>query len=173
LSTALRELVCWRSVKKSRWLDHETWSGDGSPADPLQDLPTKANTLSVFLIPKADAELLAPRVAAASAAGRQTLDLFEYVMFDATALESIVAKLSQSRGTTADAGVNEYHQDMVDISARQLAGVASAVWAVRSAIVRLYKPDVADLIVRGIRAGQIDRSSVTPRILEHIRERLA
>ncbi len=153
-------------MKRTRWLDHEPWPGQGSPADPLDDLRTKANAISVFLIPKPDVGVSAHRVAAASAAKRETLDHFEYVLFDASALDTIAATLSKVSGETPDAGVNEWHQNLTDMSAQQLADVADVIWAVRTEIVRLYKPDVADLIVEGIRVGQIDRTKVTPRILD-------
>lgn len=159
-------------MKRTRWLDHETWPGAGSPADPLVDLRTEANAISVFVIPKSDVGQSAHRVAAANAAKRESLDHFEYVVFDASALESIPVTLSKAAGETPDAGVNEWHVNVTDMSAQQLARVADVIWAVRTGIVRLYKPDVEDLIVKGIEAGEIDRARVTPRILEHLVDKL-
>lgn len=171
MTAGLRDSLCWRGIKQSRWLD-EDWLRDRAPADPLSDIKTQGNALSVYLVPKSDASQWGRRVAAALGARRDSLDHYEYVFFEASALRGLRVKVDRSLGETPDREVNQRHAELVRLTARQLARIADLIWkARRDGFVRLLEPDVAGLISSGIQANQIERAQVKPAILTGLRNR--
>lgn len=168
LNADLRDYLCWRSVKQSYWLDDDDWQRHEAPADILSDLRTNGNELSVFFIPR-DNAARATRVATAMAANKSKLDHYEYILFEAAALEPIVDEhVRPSAGDTPDQEVNRLHRDLIELSAGQVANIANAMWQARDGLVRLLQADVERLVADAIKAGQIDRARVKTKILNQL-----
>ena len=116
--------------KKLKWMWEEpiTWLDDGDiPADPLNNLATSDNTLSVYEVNNDRWRI--ERVAAAMVAGRnKSIDDIEFIAFDQSILDEVGIVLDPTkRGTTCDKEVNLWHRDMIEISATKLVAFAKRI----------------------------------------------
>lgn len=103
------------------------------------------------------------------AANKSKLDHYEYILFEAAALEPIVDEhVRPSAGDTPDQEVNRLHRDLIELSAGQVANIANAMWQARDGLVRLLQADVERLVADAIKAGQIDRARVKTKILNQL-----
>ena len=113
----LRIKNCWRTDEPLPWL------GTGEvPADPLANFKTGNNTLSVFVV-EGDRRRI-ERIAAAMAATATHLDDFEYVVFDQNVLQPVGIQIIKVEGDTVDSIVNDWHMDLVELSAAKVAELA-------------------------------------------------
>jgi hypothetical protein len=111
-----------RKVKKqNRWYRSEAQplldAGD-VPADPIGDLNTSGNRLSVYRVDESRSNI--ERIARALAVNAQHLDNVGYVLFDISLLERASIGLDSTRGDTDDSVVNEYHADLIDLTGNKL-----------------------------------------------------
>ena len=106
-------MLCWRAVQAFNWIDAQPTS-EFAPADALPDLATHENAFSLYLVAKADAPTRGERIAAAVHCKRKKgIDHARYVMFDASALTKVGAKVEEMPGETADSEVNTWHVNVV------------------------------------------------------------
>ena len=149
---------------KPRWFKHSAvgWLNPGeAPGDALKDLGTDEGVLSIFQV---DDEAAKWRVIAALAANRQSLDSLDYSWFDGTNFGSNGIVTNQVPGGTPDATVDGWHYDVVNLSARKVARIADIVST--GAMGRVQKPEVKDLIRKGLNSGHLDRNKVKPGVLK-------
>ena len=114
-----------RKIRKNRWF---LYLLEGEiPADPLVDLATSANRLSVWYI-EADRSNL-ERVQVALASNGEYVSNFDYALFEDRLLEGLNVKISQTVGSTPDESANvEWHRDVEELSASKLAEIAKIVF---------------------------------------------
>jgi hypothetical protein len=114
-----------RKVKQNRWLKTEAQPlldiGD-APADPLGDLSTSGNKLSVYRIDEDRSNI--ERIARALALGGQRLDNVGYVLFDSSLLEKESIGQEPIDGTTVDSTVNKCHVDLTNLTGNKLVKLA-------------------------------------------------
>ena len=150
----------WASVKEK-----PTEAEDNFPADPLADLKTRDNRLSVYLIER-DNDPQLDRVLAALAAKYMKVDLINFALFDESVLKDLGLEYMQRPGDTFDHLVNRWHYDIVNLTARDLIAIAHALSdAVRD---RREKKEVGRMIVGGLRAGHIDPTQLLPELLSKL-----
>ncbi|MBI5747051.1 MAG: hypothetical protein HZA13_08620 [Nitrospirae bacterium] len=124
-------------------------------ADPVTDLKTSQNILSVYCIDDERSNL--DRVVAAIAATRDRFDILDYILFDQRILSEIDVKIEKTIGKTPDEQVNNCHLQLVELSGFKLVNLAKVILN-KGETDRVLKKYVAKLIKDGIAAGQIDRS---------------
>ncbi len=113
-----------RQINLDKWkLDLESdekWLAKGEiPADPVTDLETKENKLSVWNI--GDDLNLISRTAAALTIRRQNIrHPFEYVLFDSEIINKTKIELEHSPGNTCDKELNDIHVNLKRLSAQKL-----------------------------------------------------
>lgn len=130
------------------WLEH-----DDIPADPLGQITTYKNTLSVFEVNDDPSRI--ERVAVALAAGKQKLDDVEYIVFDQSILDEVGIVLDNKLGKTCDPEVNDWHRDMKEVSANKLVSFAKkAVPALKPNWVLAKK--IRQLLVAACRERKIE-----------------
>jgi hypothetical protein len=128
--------------------------------------------LSVFLVPKADADEHAKRIAAAMAAKMRKLVVrYEYILFDAARLDTAGVRIENRPGETPDAVVNTWHRDLTVLSADQLADIAEAMWDARETMGFHLDDELAELIAGGINGHQLDPGMIKQGILDPLRHR--
>jgi hypothetical protein len=114
--------------KQRRWYKADAQAhldaGD-VPADPLGDLRTSENKLSVYQVAEDDSNI--ERIARALACSRQYLDDVGYVLFDVSVLEKASIELDPNDGTTVDSVVNRCHADLVDLTGNKLVALARLI----------------------------------------------
>jgi len=110
-----------RNVRENRWHKSEAapWLATGDvPADPLGDLATKDNRLSVWEV--AGDRSNVERILRALAVNRDKIADMGYVLFDSSLLVTAgIATVAES-GMTPDQGANEWHRDLTDLSGNKL-----------------------------------------------------
>jgi hypothetical protein len=128
-------------------------------ADPLSDLTTSSNAISVYSIEQADeANLL--RIAAALTIGRGKYDRFDYVLFPETIVSGLGLQLINKAGNTADAQVNEFHRDISDVSAQRLVELVERIFRTSEKFGTIGERQLIGSIIEGLQQKRIKRKSV-------------
>ncbi len=151
-------------LRINRWLETESREAAEFPADVITDLKTGGDMLSVFEI---GASISAERIAIAVAAGKQKADETGYAVFDRAAVEAVGIGITKTKGGTPDAEVNAYHYHLkVGTAARliELAGVIA-----RGQIDSILSKRVEELLIAGLKSGQLDEARVNRDLLERLR----
>src|SRR5882672_947819 len=100
-----------RTVRENRWYKSEAapWLETGDvPADPLGDLATSQNRLSVWEV--ADDRSNVERIVRAVAIGRDKIAAMGYVLFDSELLPAVGIRTEVEGGGTADEAANAWHR---------------------------------------------------------------
>ena len=113
--------ILLRNVRANRWIKSEAapWlENDDVPADPLGDLATKDNRLSVWEVAFDHSNL--ERIVRALAVSRDRIADMGYVLFDSSLLEGAGINAAVENGATPDEGANSWHRDLIDLSGNKL-----------------------------------------------------
>jgi hypothetical protein len=155
-----------RKVRKNRWyknLEEYPWLSQGElPADPLGDLATQDCALSVWFIDDEKSNL--ERVIVALAATTESLSNFDFALFDMPTLEAAGFILEPTPGETPASIVNQWHRDVIRISATNLARLAHAVWPTVQTE-RRSKLQLKEMIADGVKTKLLDPAKVNKKIL--------
>ena len=144
-----------RSVRENRWLkaEAEPWLERGEvPADPLADLQTQGNRLSVWEVEGDRSNL--ERVVRALAANRERLADTGYVLFDSNLLTDAGVVATFERGNTADEEANSWHRDLIDLSGDKLVLLARLILQ-NGESGRILKKRLEELVEDGIQQKQL------------------
>jgi hypothetical protein len=124
------------------------------PADPLSDLNTRNNTLSLWQID--DEEKNLGRIAAAFAVQRGKFDSFEYVLFPETVPESIGLRIVQTDADTPDLEANSlFHVDLAQMNAQHVVELAGAIQR-KKRLARFQGRELIELVLASFRLGNIN-----------------
>jgi len=145
-----------RVIRRSRW-DLEAkpeWVGDADmPADPLADLCTQENKLSLWEI-QSDGDLR--RCVSAVAATRQHLSNLDCLLFEAEVCENLTIPIGLSPGNTPDDEVNAWHRDAENLTASKLINLGRILWD--SGERRRFLPqEVRAGLMESVERGAIER----------------
>lgn len=158
-----------RIIRRSKWYgaaDAVESALSDFPADPLADLNTKENKLSVWYVDEDKSNL--ERIAAAIGAKRDSLAPLDYALFDYDLLSNMKIELTRSDGDTRDKHVNEaWHRDLIELSALALVDLAREL-AKLSHMDRIPEKKIKQLIVAGVTNEQIDRSKIRDKFLAEL-----
>lgn len=153
-----------------RWIINDPFSETTKfPADPLGDLKTTDNKLSVFEIDDKKSNLDNVIIGLASAPERKSLDDIEYVLLDTEELEKEGFVIKKSKGKTLIDKVNEVHRDIVDLTAKRLVNLAKIIYQrtkIKSFMDYKRKQTIKTMMTDGINKGLF-----TSKDAEKIKER--
>jgi hypothetical protein len=158
-----------RKVRKSRWYKSEAESelGKGDvPADPLGDLQTQGNVLSIWRIDDKKSNL--DRIACAIAAGAQSSSNLDYVLLDFKHFKKLKLKHEGSRGRTLDSTINDCHIDIQGLTGKKLISLARA-FLKHGEVGRMPEKDLLESIKKAIESKQIDPTKIHPEIAKKIK----
>ena len=147
-----------RKSENKKWLPLEkaTWLSQGDiQADPVGDLATKGNTLSLYELEDGQANL--NRIIAALAATRGNVQHFEYTLIERSDIESLGIKIKKTKGMTADEGVNDCHYDLFELSGYQIVSLAKMIF-LKGARTQMLKDDVRKEIIESVRQGYLNQN---------------
>jgi hypothetical protein len=144
-----------RKVKQNRWYrtDAQPLLDIGDvPADPLGDLSTSQNRLSVYQVDGGPAHI--ERVARALAVGAQHLDNVGYVLFEASLLEEASIALDPTDGDTVDSVVNKCHADLINLTGNKLVALARLI-LLEGKSDTILKKRIVELVREGLNSKEL------------------
>jgi len=144
-----------RIIRKSSWYTegHPWLPNNALPADPVTDLRTIDNSLSVWEIDEDRSNL--QRIVTALAGNRDRIEKIDCVIFAKRTIADVSIKTKKSKGGTSDEGVNGWHLDLVEISAKKLLSLAKTIYD-QGERKRILGKKIEELLGDGIKSGQID-----------------
>lgn len=149
-----------RSIRQSRWykIERLPWLAQGDmQADPLGDLTTTNNELSVWVI--ADDKANLNRIIAAVAATRDQVQNLDYLLVNQHLLTDINIKSKKVKGTTPDEKANSWHLNLIELSALKLVELGKVMLA-QGEVRRTSHKDVGQLIADSVNNGHIERAKL-------------
>lgn len=96
------------------------------PADPIADLTTTGNALSVWIM---DTETQLAEVAAGFCVDKQEIEKVDFLIVDADAVEAIGIEIKEVDGKLPIARLNSFHRDLVGLTAQQLIDLAMLLYS--------------------------------------------
>jgi hypothetical protein len=162
---ALNNKQRWHKSNNPSWLPE-----NDIPVHPLADLLPKLvgdHTLSLWYVEPDRSNL--KRVAAAITAGRDRIDKFDFALFPEEVIGSSGVSVIQIPGETPDdASNNQWHWDVVELTAEKLVRLAKAMY-LKGEVARILPGDVRKLINDGVNSGQLQESKISQHILEELK----
>jgi len=141
------------------WLDI-----DDIPADPVTDLETHENNLSIYVIQDDKSEL--DRCLSALAAQRAHLHKLDYILFDISLIDSLHLEIDdKEKGTLLDQEVNLLHRNIIKLSANKLIKLSKGIIG-NCVGARILDDEVARLISTSIKNGWINKSKIDNLVYE-------
>lgn len=122
------------------------------PADPLSDLNTSQNKLSVFQVEEGQVDV--DRIARALAVGFQHLDNLGYVLFDSSLLAQASIEFDRTDGNTVDPVVNKCHLDLINLSGNKLTKLAHLILSEGESDT-ILKKRIEELVREGISSKEL------------------
>lgn len=157
-----------RKVEKGRWHPREEYSdleeGD-IPADPLGDLQTSRNRLSVWRIENDEGDeeenrSNLNRIATAIAATRSRPDDIHYILISSDTLKELDIRVETSTGSTPDGEANRrWHCDLLGLSARKLLKMANALFG-QVYPEMIAKEKIEEYLRAGLESKQLKQKSL-------------
>ena len=158
-----------RKVRQARWIKEQEkleWLAPGHlPAAPLSDLNTQANELSVWYIPDGGANL--EQVIVALASGCQEVTVLDYLLFDPQVLPKLGIEVKKSQGAPWYAAADKWHRDLIELSTSKVVELVKELYKNRK-IERTPRVEVLQLLIKAMKAGDLDFNRLPPKMKEQV-----
>jgi len=152
-----------RQVNQNRWYQElmEPWLAKGDiPADPLKDVVTDKNELSLWLVDDELSNL--ERLTAALVAHRRYKGPFDYILFDAHIPESLGIESTNKPGKTLDQEANDsWHYDLSKLSGSKLVSLIYEVVSSEYTLNRFQFIEIVDLVNESVNQGRIQKDKLS------------
>lgn len=150
-----------RTVRQNRWFKtpdvDALLNADDAPADPLGDVRTTNGTLSVWRLNDDRSNLV--RIVRAVAVGQHEIRSQGYVVFDDALVNQAGIQIDNAaRGNSSDDRANDWHCDLVKITANSLISLVKAILRHGESGVVLEKTLVAS-VLQGIENRELPESA--------------
>lgn len=127
----------------------------------------KNGELSVWIIEDDESNL--DRVLAALASNCDSLEDLSFVVASQEAVDQLQIPIHNRPGTTPDDEANHlWHRDLVGLSNDLLFALSRAINSAIDKSAKRTKPQIRQLIKKGIESGELDQSKISPRILDKL-----
>lgn len=153
-----------RKIRQARWYKHAfSWLAPGEiPADPIADLQTAENKLSVWHINEDHSNL--QDVIVAIAACRDVAANFDYALFDEQVCSELNIEIENTVGNTPNNEVNQkWHRHLVKLSADKLLKLAKVIYE-KGETKRIREKEIPKMIAGASLAGRIPIKSIKPNL---------
>lgn len=155
---------------KTRWYRSERPSyigEDDIPANCLLDLRPKDNALSLWLIEEHEENLR--NVVTALVAGCQYPESFDFLVFDVSLIQEHSLQLLSTSGKTPLSLANQWHRDVVELSAKKLVNLAVTIYF-RCEVRRIFKDQIKSWLTESLKAGILETAKLDPKMLAALSE---
>ena len=157
-----------RKIRKARWYTEGiSWLEEGEiHADPLADLYTKDNELSIWLVEDDRSNI--DQIVTALAANRTHISNLDYALLDLRLLSSLNIKIKYTIGGTPDENTNAlWHRDLVELSALKVVELAKMILA-EAERKRIPEREVRRLMTGAVASGRIERTKLKESLRDKI-----
>lgn len=159
-----------RDIKIERWFAATQAPNDPLPADPLADLNTKENVLSVWELPDDRSNL--EDIVTAIAANKNIKEI-DVALIEKSLISQLGIEILETEGNTPITEVRPTHRDLAKLGAQDLIEIADVIRKAPDDIVQFSVAEVENLIARTIRSGRLTPSDLQPGARQHMaRKRL-
>jgi len=157
-----------RKIRQERWYAAKSSPDEPLPADPLSDLNTRDDALSVWQVLANDANLEDIVVALAATFGRvQNIDV---VVIDEQAIRDIGIEVQPTQGHTPLAQAIGFHRELVRLRAQNLVDIGGAIR--EAGVFREFSAkEVAELLARYIQEARLKTTELQPSVRSHLEDR--
>ena len=156
-----------RSIAKRRWdtnPDIPWLKPNELKADVFRDLPTSDGALSIWEI---SGDIAAERIGIALAANRESLDPFDYVVFDGSALRPPDFAIENRAGKTPDEDINGLHYDLQFLTTYKLTALADILS--KGYKCRIPQKQVKESLLAGLDNGRLNSQKFNEKLLQKLR----
>ena len=161
-------MICRKLSQKRHW-DGLPWLGpQETQADAVKCLMTNQNRLSVFLLDKPDDQT--ERVVAALAVTRDSLAHLDLAIAPEEVLVRCDIQRDRVQGQTPDSGVNDWHEDLVELTVAKIARLAAAIKS-EGEIRRYNLKKVGTAIQQSLDADYIGAENINGKLVQSLRKR--
>ncbi len=162
-------------IRKARWYkdpEFSSWLGENEiPSDPLADLNTSTNKLSIWKVDDDESNL--NNIIIALTTNRNCIVNFDYALFDANILSEINIELKHSQGMSKYNEANElWHYDAIEITADKILILAEEIYKKgikkrinEKSVIKLFSEN-PDILM------ELDQEKLEPKIKETINNTL-
>ncbi len=157
-----------RGFRQGRWYGAIHNADSPLPADPLADLNTVDNSLSVWAI-QDDLRNL-PEIVTGLSATREYMSNMDVVLVREENLSEIGIDIGPSPARTPLAGVDAFHCDLIGLTAAAIVSLAETLRR-HGLFYRFSEKKVRDLLVAAINAGRLEPTGLGVKILEDLTKR--
>ena len=160
-----------RKISKNRWFERNPcWlQGDDVPADPLGDLRTKRNKLSVWLVE--DTERSQMEAAIAITTLSDNVSHVHYALIERDALEGINITARQDPSDTHYLKVKDLHRNLVQLSGSKLIQLTRVIFESKKTLIP--KDRLLPALARAVEEGEIAKSALKKHVVEDIEKQIA
>jgi len=157
-----------RKIRHKRWFVATHDLDAPLPADPLADLNTNNNNLSLWEIFPDRSNL--DDVLVGLAATFDHVSNIDLAIVDTTRLSSPVPQTQMTNGRTTYAKAASYHRDFLDLTAQQIIEFADCIRR-HASLEGFSEREVAALLAQAIREGRLDLSDLRPDVQTHLQKK--
>lgn len=157
-----------RKIRRPKWYKHEgvPWLQPGElQADTLVDLKTEDNSLSVWRV---EDESNLDDLLGALAATCAVLSNLDYAILGEEIVSALGLKMVQTEGNTPHKYVNNWHHELIELSASKVVDLAKAIFT-RGETKRVRPQQILRLITHAVESGQIDPAKLSEGIKAKLR----
>lgn len=152
----------WLRPSDGSWLpEREVW------ADPLGDLATKNNGLSVWEVEDNKSNLA--QVAVALALTSDKIDGLAYALVDKGRVSQLGINIKTSEGNSPDRQANSLHRDLTTLSARKLVELAKTI-LFEGEQNQFLEKEIFQLIDAAMASGRVDQTKLKPKHKEQLEQ---
>ena len=160
-------ILLLRRVKYERWYQALESGTQPLPADPLADLNTEGNELSVWAVEEDRSNL--NQVVTAMAAQAGTVKNIDVVLIQDGEIDS-VWEVDEAEGRTPLANAKGHHRNVVGLAAVDLPRIAELIRQ-HGNFQEFSDKDVRNLLIACIDDGSLRATDLQPAVREHLRKR--
>ena len=154
-----------RKVRQERWYEALSSRGEPLPSDPLSDLNTSRNSLSVWQVLANETNL--EDIVVAITARWDHVQNMDLVLIDEAAIRELGIKVEASEGQTPLPHARGHHRDLVQLQAQSLVEIAETLRS-RGDFRPFSKKEVRELLARYIKEGKLNASDLQPKVRSHL-----
>ena len=157
-----------RKLRYNRWFAAKTSLNNPLPADPLADLATTSNTLSLWEIFSDESNL--SHVITALAAPADYVSNIDVAIIDIKQLAGSWTRSCMTQAGTICPSASPYHRDIADLTAHEIVEMAEDIR--RHATFREFsEQDVANLLAQAIQDHRLNLQDLKPKVVAHLQKR--